>query len=151
VALVDNEWMPTAAAIRAKMKESGVRTIGAQRVLARLFADHLAEDEQIVDMVKAFVLKKDGNTITSGDGAMLLALTDRRLVLGMSGAKIGTSFTGLPFYDLSDLSALDRGRFEWRFMGVRWTYIPPLDLVRVGANEARANRFYESLKSRLPA
>ena len=93
--------------------------------MARLFANHLAEDEQIVDMVKVFVLKKDAKTITSGDGVMLLVLTDTRLVFGIGSMKLGDSVTGMPFDELWDLAALDCGRFEWTFKGQRWTYTPP--------------------------
>jgi hypothetical protein len=108
--------MPTAAAIRAQMKESGVRAVGTPD-MARRFADLLAEDEQVVDMVKVFVLERDAKTIAPGASLILLALTDRRLVLGargLHGQMIGDyTFIAMPFDELSNLTALSGGRFEW--------------------------------------
>jgi hypothetical protein len=151
--LVDNERMPTVPSIEAQMKAFGIRTVGKGDIARRL-ADALAEDEQVIALLRASVVKRDGKSITSGDDFLLLTLTERRLVLGVRARRIkGTignhSFTGMPFHVLSDLTDLGGGRFEWTFEGQRWMFLPPHDLVRVGANEAKANRFYELLKNRV--
>jgi len=59
-------------------------------------------------------------------------------------------FAAMPLDELSDPSVLDGGQFERTFDGHRWTFVPPQDLVRVGANSEKAHRFYASLKGRLP-
>jgi hypothetical protein len=142
--------MPTAAALEAQWKELGIRIMG-NRDMARRLADFLANDEQVVDMVRAFSLKENQRVAV---GFIVFALTDRRLVLGVreqrfSGA-VKPKFVAVPFDELSDLAILESGQFAWTFAGQRWTFVPPQDLVRVGANRAKANRFAASLQSRLP-
>jgi hypothetical protein len=154
VPVVDNEWMPTAAVIDAQLGEFGIRTVGT-RDIARRLADQLAEDEQVADMVKAFVLKRDAKNI-SGGVFILLALTDRRLVIcvrlqHLQGTMGVFRFTAMLLDELSDLSALDRGRFQWTFEGHRWTFdVQNQAVFRTKTIQANTNRFYASLKSRFP-
>jgi hypothetical protein len=147
----DNEWMPSTADIEAQWKERGIRIRG-NRDMARRFADLLADDEQVIDMVRAFSLKKDRKVTV---GFIVFALTDGSLILGVReqqffGGAVEPILMAMPCDELSDLSILDDGQFEWTCAGHWWTFVPPQDLVRVGANGAKANRFSASLKTRLP-
>jgi len=149
IAVINNEWMPTAAAIEAQLDDFGIRMTG-KRNLARRLADQLAEDEQVVDMIKPTTIKIDAKFPKfTNAGALLFALTDRRLVLVWRTKSI-LSFTAMPLDEVSDLSALDGGRFEWTFDGHRWAFIRAQVVVRINATQAKTDRFYASLKSRLP-
>ncbi len=108
-------------------------------------------------MIRPTTIKIDAKFPSNDNGlpSILFALTDRRLVIvvrkrSMFGMGGHYSFTAMPFDEVSDLSPLVGGRFEWTFHGHRWAFVRAQVVVRIDATQAKTVRFYASLNSRLP-